>query len=331
MGTTCLPDSGAGAAARAAAVERLGEENKKLREECERARSLRGDLAAAEAAKKKAEADLAEARAAAESAKSALERVENGSAPAEGGAEELKRLLDAANARADAAEAKAAAAEEALAAKSEETDAFVSEVEEVGAAYEESQSETARLMQRLTERDGTEAKAIQDANAANNQCRRLRDELAGAEAAVAHERGVAQAAAQRCRDAEAARAEQTAELQRARDEAAQLAERMEEPELRERPGREIVFDARNTHMAYVAGKKKPCMKTARQILYMEVELPTETQTTIAAMEAMESELVLEARRQSAFTCSSRAAKTFFLMSRFSTMASITNPQLANDL
>lgn len=213
---------------RAAAVERLGEENKKLREECERARSLRGDLAAAEAAKKKAEADLAEARAAAESAKSALERVENGSAPAEGGAEELKRLLDAANARADAAEAKAAAAEEALAAKSEETDAFVSEVEEVGAAYEESQSETARLMQRLTERDGTEAKAIQDANAANNQCRRLRDELAGAEAAVAHERGVAQAAAQRCRDAEAARAEQTAELQRARDEAAQLAERMEE-------------------------------------------------------------------------------------------------------
>lgn len=64
-------------------------------------------------------------------------------------------------------------------------------------------------------------------------------------------------------------------------------------ELRERPGREIVFDARNTHTAYVAGAAptkqiEMTMKTARQILYLEIELPTEMQTTIATIEAMEA-------------------------------------------
>ena len=98
------------------------------------------------------------------------------------------------------AKAKSAAAE--LASKSEETEAFVAEVEAIGAAYEESQTETARLMQRLTERDGTEAKAIQDAANANNRARRLGDELAGAEAAARHEQGVARAAAQGQRLAE---------------------------------------------------------------------------------------------------------------------------------
>ncbi|ACO67409.1 predicted protein [Micromonas commoda] len=213
---------------RAAAVERLGEENKALRREAEAARSLKGELASARARAANAEAEAKNAKDEASNALQALERVEKKTPPAEGSAEELKRLLDAANARAELAEAKALAAQAELAAKSEETDAFVAEVEAIGAAYEESQSETARLMQRLTERDGTEAKAIQDAANANNRARRLGDELAGAEAAARHEQGVARAAAQRCADAEAARAEQSAELQRAKEESTRLAERLEE-------------------------------------------------------------------------------------------------------
>ena len=165
---------------RAAAVERLGEENKALRREAEAARSLKGELASARARAANAEAEAKNAKDEASNALQALKRVEKKTPPAEGSAEELKRLLDAANARAELAEAKALAAQAELAAKSEETDAFVAEVEAIGAAYEESQSETARLMQRLTERDGTEAKAIQDAANANNRARRLGDELAGA-------------------------------------------------------------------------------------------------------------------------------------------------------
>ena len=213
---------------RAAAVERLGEENKRLRAETEAARSLKGELASARAHAANAEAEAKHAKQEASNALQALERVEKKTPPAEGSAEELKRLLDAANARADAADAKALAAAAELASKSEETEAFVAEVEAIGAAYEESQTETARLMQRLTERDGTEAKAIQDAASANNRARRLADELAGAEAAARYEQGVASAAAQRCADAEAARAEQSAELQRAKEESARLAERLEE-------------------------------------------------------------------------------------------------------
>ena len=214
---------------RAALVDRLGEENKRLRAEAESARSLKGELAAARAKLANAEAEATHAKEEASHVKAALERVEKKTpGVSEGSAEELKRQLAEAEAKLKLVEAKAKAAEDELAAKSEETEAFVAEVEAIGAAYEESQTETARLMQRLTERDGTEAKAIQDAANANNRARRLQDELAGAEAAARHEQGAARAAAQRCVDAEAALGEQSAELRRVKEESARLAERLEE-------------------------------------------------------------------------------------------------------
>jgi E3 ubiquitin-protein ligase BRE1 len=58
--------------------------------------------------------------------------------------------------------------------------------------------------------------------------RRLRDENAGMQAAVAHERGAAQAATLRAQQIEAAAREASDELARAREEKAELARRSEE-------------------------------------------------------------------------------------------------------
>ena len=89
------------------------------------------------------------------------------------------------------------------------------EVEAIGAAYEEATTENQRLMQRLTERDGTESKALSDKAQAQQLARRLRDDKAALEAAVAHERGAAQAATLRAQQIEEAANEQAGELARA--------------------------------------------------------------------------------------------------------------------
>mmetsp|Transcript_6448 Transcript_6448/g.23642 ORF Transcript_6448/g.23642 Transcript_6448/m.23642 type:complete len:253 (-) Transcript_6448:1387-2145(-) len=99
-----------------------------------------------------------------------------------------------------AAESKAKNAEDALEEKSAESEAFMAEMEAIGAAYEEAQTENARLMSRLTERDGTEQQAMTEKVQAQALARKLREEKAGLEAAVAHERGAAVAAQRRVHD-----------------------------------------------------------------------------------------------------------------------------------
>ena len=61
-------------------------------------------------------------------------------------------------------------------------------MEAIGAAYEESQTDNQRLMQRLTERDNTESKAVTEKVQAQQLARRLREEKAGLESALVHER-----------------------------------------------------------------------------------------------------------------------------------------------
>ena len=53
-------------------------------------------------------------------------------------------------------------ARNARAEKNAESEAFMEEVEAIGSAYEEATTENQRLMQRLTERDGAESKALSD-------------------------------------------------------------------------------------------------------------------------------------------------------------------------
>ena len=84
----------------------------------------------------------------------------------------------------------------------------MAEMEAIGAAYEEAQTENARLMSRLTERDGTEQQAMTEKVQAQALARKLREEKAGLEAAVAHERGAAVAAANRASRVEAAAADE---------------------------------------------------------------------------------------------------------------------------
>lgn len=213
---------------RALMLDKLQKENAQLRAEASKSRNVRRDLDAARQTSTRAEASARTARAETADARAALERARGGRAPAEGTPEALRGALDTAVRRAAAAEAQAAVAEERLAEKSAESDAFMSEVEAIGAAYEESQTENTRLMQRLTERDGTESKAVSEKVQSQQLARRLREEKAGLEAAVAHERGAAAAAAAHAGHSEGAAAEQAGELLRAREENSQLSVRMDE-------------------------------------------------------------------------------------------------------
>jgi E3 ubiquitin-protein ligase BRE1 len=213
---------------RALMLDKLQKENAQLRAEANKARGLRAELDAAKLASAHAEAAAKEAKAETTDAKAALEHARSGAPPAEGTPDALKACLDAAERKAIAAEAKAAAAEEQLAEKNAEIEAFMAEVEAIGAAYEESQTDNQRLMQRLTERDDTESKAVTEKVQAQQLTRRLREEKAGLEAAVVHERGAAQAAAHRAAQIEAAAQEQAVELARAREESSQLSVRMDE-------------------------------------------------------------------------------------------------------
>lgn len=213
---------------RAAMLDKLQQENARLRDEVTKSRTLRSSLDAAKLAHAHAEAAAREAAAETADAKAALDRARGGGPPAEGTPDALRAALDAAERRAAAAEAKAAAAEAQLAEKNAETEAFMAEVEAIGAAYEESQADNQRLMQRLSERDDTESKAVTEKIQAQQLARRLREEKAGLEAAVAHERGTAQAAAHRAAQVEMAAQEQAGELARAREDASQLSVRMDE-------------------------------------------------------------------------------------------------------
>ena len=213
---------------RAAALEKALAENANLRAKVAEARTLATDLDAAKAALAAAETAAETARAEARDARSALEEARGGKAPEEGSAAATRDALAAAERKANEAEAKAKAAEERLAEKNAESEAFMEEVEAIGAAYEEATTENQRLMQRLTERDGTESKALSDKAQAQQLARRLRDDKAALEAAVAHERGAAQAATLRAQQIEEAANEQARELARAREESAGLSARMDE-------------------------------------------------------------------------------------------------------
>ena len=213
---------------RAAALEKARAENAQLRAKAAEARERATDLDAAKSALAAAEIAAETARAEARDARLALEEARGGKAREEGSAAATRDALAAAERRANEAEAKAKAAEERLAEKNAESEAFMEEVEAIGSAYEEATTENQRLMQRLTERDGTESKALSDKAQAQQLARRLKDDKAGLEAAVAHERGAAQAATHRAQQIEEAANEQAGELARAREESAGLSARMDE-------------------------------------------------------------------------------------------------------
>jgi len=213
---------------RATLLEKLQKENAELRAEATKARSMRKDVDDAKKAAAEAASEAAAARAEAADAKKALEAARGGKAPEDGTPEALADKLAEARRAAAAAESKAKNAEDALEEKSAESEAFMAEMEAIGAAYEEAQTENARLMSRLTERDGTEQQAMTEKVQAQALARKLREEKAGLEAAVAHERGAAVAAANRASRVEAAAAEREAELARAIEETQSLTKRVEE-------------------------------------------------------------------------------------------------------
>ena len=221
---------------RAALIEKLREENKSLRAKHAEAVKRRAELDDAKLASRKARADAEAARAEAADAAAALAAVKDKNAAGSGKTgddaaslvAELREQLAAARREASAASARASASDAALEEKNAESEAFMAEMEAIGAAYEEAASENARLMERLAERDESSTKALAEKNQAQMAARRLRDECAGMQAAVAHERGAAQAATTRARQIEAAAREQSDELARAIEEKEDVSRRVEE-------------------------------------------------------------------------------------------------------
>jgi E3 ubiquitin-protein ligase BRE1 len=221
---------------RAALIEKLREENKSLRAKHAEAVKRRAELDDAKLAAGKARADAEAARAEAADAAAALAAAKDKNAAGSGKTgddaaslvAELREQLAAAQREASAASARASASDAALEEKNAESEAFMAEMEAIGAAYEEAASENARLMERLAERDESSTKALAEKNQAQMAARRLRDECAGMQAAVAHERGAAQAATTRAQQIEAAAREQSDELARAIEEKEDVSRRMEE-------------------------------------------------------------------------------------------------------
>jgi len=245
---------------RAVMLEKVTAEVEQLRAEAKKARGLREELDTAKLSSARAEAEKTEARAEAADTKAALERTRGGAAPAEGSTEALREALAAAERKAGAATAAAAAAEEQLREKNEESEAFMSEVEAIGAAYEESQTQNARLMERLTERDGTESKAVTDKVQAQQQVRRLKEEKQGLEAAVTHERGAAAAASHRAAAVEEAAAAAAQDLARAREESSQLFVRMDD---QTRTLRQLEASSRDHREALEASQRQAAALSSR--------------------------------------------------------------------
>jgi|TARA_B110000967_G_scaffold207582_2_gene257326 E3 ubiquitin-protein ligase BRE1 len=177
---------------RVIAIAKLRQENAQLRVKVTEARLVKTELDAARAELRKAvtNADANEARA--KHAVAALEAVSRGKTGDAKTVVDLELRLASATREASDAAAAACAAQTALAEKQTETDAFMAEMEAIGAAYEDAANDNERLMERLAERDAGVTKAVTEKNQAQLSVRRLRDDLQGMEAAVKHERGAAQ-------------------------------------------------------------------------------------------------------------------------------------------
>lgn len=245
---------------RALMLGKLQKENTELRAQASKVLGLRADLDAAKMTSARLEAEAKDAKAQAADLKAALERATGGAPAQEDGVEALRQALDAAQRRAGTAEAKAAAAEEALAEKNAESEAFMAEVEAIGTAYEELQADNQRLMDRLTERDGTESKAVTEKTQAQQLVRRLREEKEGLEKALLHERGAAQAAAQAAAHTESTVKEQALELARAREESSQLSVRMDE---QTQTLRQLQATSRDHREALEASQRQAAQLSAR--------------------------------------------------------------------
>lgn len=206
------------------ALAKLREENTALRKQVTEARATKTALDAAKLDAEKAMADANAARAEAQDAVKVFQNVKTSGDKKT--IADLEKDLAAAKRDATAATAKATAAEQSLTEKNEETEAFMAEMEAIGLAYEEAASENARLMERLAERDDGVTKAVTEKNQLSMSVRRLRDDLQGMEAVVAHERGAAQAALARVSQIEAAANEARSEIDRAREDAKALSSEM---------------------------------------------------------------------------------------------------------